>query len=103
MFIIPIQKMDTVSSINTSLTAAGEKENKGGSIPFADVFSDAMNEYRAASAQSDEDSYQLAMGNLDNLASLQINSAKAETARAVVTQLTSRAVNAYKEIMQMQI
>ena len=43
------------------------------------------------------------MGDVSSLHSMMINSAMEATAVETVVQLTSRAVSAYKEIMQMQI
>lgn len=61
---------------------------------------DALQKSQEAAAQ---DAYDLAMGDVSNLHSLMINSAMEATAVETAVQLTSRAVSAYKEIMQMQI
>ncbi len=74
-----------------------------GSLPFADVLQNAVQTLQEQQQKSDEDAYNLAIGNTDNLAGLMIQSAKLETALTMTVQLTSRAVNAYKEIMQMQV
>lgn len=63
----------------------------------------AVENLKETQIQSQQDNYDLAMGNTDNLAAIMINSAKADAAVTMTVQLTSRAVNAYKEIMQMQI
>ena len=73
------------------------------SAPFADVLKNAVENLKETQIQSQQDNYDLAMGNTDNLAAIMINSAKADAAVTMTVQLTSRAVNAYKEIMQMQI
>lgn len=70
---------------------------------FAAVFSQAMQELEASQAQSQQDGEALALGQLDNLGQLQINAMKAETMLNTAVQLTSRAVGAYKEIMQTQL
>ena len=50
-----------------------------------------------------QDTYDLAYGNSADLHTIMIHSAMETTAVETVVQLTSRAVSAYKEIMQMQI
>ena len=50
-----------------------------------------------------DDAYDLAMGRTDDLAAISINSAKAAVALEMTVQVASRAVTAYKEILQMQI
>lgn len=92
----PIQPM-TFSKI-------GETEkNAESSTPFLNILKDAVNEYTSLQKTVDEDSTALALGDADNLAQIQIDSFKAEAALQTAVQLTSRVVNAYKEIMQMNI
>lgn len=72
-------------------------------IPFANILADAVKTTREAQAVSNADAYNLSMGQSDDLTSIMINSNKASTALDMTVQLTTRAVNAYKEVMQMQI
>jgi flagellar hook-basal body complex protein FliE len=53
--------------------------------------------------QSSQDSYDLAMGNTDNLEQIMINSAKLNTTMQLATTITSKVVSTYKEILSMQI
>lgn len=81
-------------------------ENQTGADPtssFSNILKDAVSEYTTLQEASDKDTIDLAVGNADNLAQMQINSMKAETALQTTVQLTSRVVSAYKEIMQTQI
>lgn len=52
---------------------------------------------------SRQDAYNLAMGRSDDLHSVMIHATQASTALKMTVELTSRVVNAYKEIMQTQI
>ena len=100
-FIVPIQPMERMSFAEevTNEKAAGA----GTAIPFQSVLQDAVTQLKDAQAVAAADGYRLTMGDVDNLAQLQINAQKAETMLQTTVQLTSRVVNAYKEIMQMQI
>ena len=87
-------KASPVSSVDGSDTSA---------IPFADVLKEAVSNYASISEVTAAEGEALALGDVDNLAQLQIDSMKAQAALSTTVQLTSRAVSAYKEIMQMQI
>lgn len=70
---------------------------------FGDVLKDAMQTMQETQEVSKQDSYDLALGKTDDLHTVQINSMKASTAVELTAGLTSRALNAYKEILQTQI
>lgn len=78
-------------------------ENDGTAVPFAGMLKDAISDYESLQELTGQDSLALAAGNADNLAQIQINSMKEQAALQTVVQLSSRVVNAYKDIMQMQI
>ncbi|PKM74466.1 MAG: flagellar hook-basal body complex protein FliE [Firmicutes bacterium HGW-Firmicutes-16] len=92
----PIAKM--------ALSKIGEtEESTESSAPFLNVLKDAVSEYASKQEIADADNQALALGESDNLAQIQINTLEAETALQTTVQLTSRVVNAYKEIMQMSV
>ncbi|MEA4894348.1 MAG: flagellar hook-basal body complex protein FliE [Oscillospiraceae bacterium] len=92
----PIQKLN--------FSKIGETEGStDSSSQFLNILKDAVNDYASLQQTTDSDNASLALGDVDNLAQLQINSLKAEAALQTTVQLTSRAVNAYKEIMQMSV
>ncbi len=95
----PIQKM----TFTPEKTVKTDSKDTLASVPFASVLQNAVNEYTALEQTADEESKQLALGNVDNLAQVTIDSLKAKAALQTTVQLTSRIVGAYKEIMQMQI
>lgn len=95
--IIPIQPMEKIDS--TKPMAQPKKENGG----FGSILQNAINDLETLQAKTAEDSRKLALGQIDDLAQVQINTLKASTMLQTTVQLTGRAVNAYKEIMQMQI
>ncbi|MCI2047872.1 MAG: flagellar hook-basal body complex protein FliE [Faecalibacterium sp.] len=99
-FIVPIQAMKPMEFSNTDST---QKAAASGAGSFGNMLTQAMQEYQTLSQTSAQDSTNLALGNVDDLASVQINTMKAESMLQTTVQLTSRAVNAYKEIMQMSV
>lgn len=102
MFIVPITKMQPMGSME-EMGLAAEGLGSSPSIPFADILKDAVDTAQDFQQVSKQDAYDLATGNMDNMSNMMINSAKASTAMEVAVQVTSRAVSAYKEIMQMQV
>lgn len=96
-FITPIKPM--------SLDSFDKPKSTGGStgLPFQKMLGEAMDNMESASKMGSKDGFDLAMGNVEDLAQIQINSLKAQAMMQTTVQLTSRIANAYKEIMQMQI
>lgn len=99
-FISPIKPMPAITFGDSKAGSSGKTEN---SIPFADLLSNAINEYKKSEQVSEQDSNALATGNANNLAQIQIDSMKSQAALQTTVQLTSKMVTAYKEIMQMQV
>lgn len=98
MFIEPIQMM--------RMTGFGEENSlteKAAGLPFANVLKDAITTMQETQQAADKDAVNLANGNVDDLAAIMVNSAKQATAIEMTVQLSTRIVNAYKEVMQMQI
>ncbi len=96
-FIVPMEIESKISQQNV-INAQSPSD-----IPFQNLLTDLINETTNAMEVSEIDSYNLAMGEVDNLAQVQINSLKASTMLQTTVQVTTRAVNAYKEIMSMQL
>lgn len=104
MFIVPISQLTPISSISETQSLDVSAVSGGNSaVPFADVLAGAVQNARETKAVADQDTYKIASGNIDSLEQIMINSSKASIALDTTVQLTTRAVNAYKEIMQMQV
>ena len=102
MFLVPLSSLPPMQGIEST----GMQETSASastSTSFADIMREAMTTLQESQEAAAEDAYQLAMGDISSLHSMMINSAMEATAVETVVQLTSRAVSAYKEIMQMQI
>ena len=99
MFIVPIEPMKPMTFSESGGTLkAPVKQNT-----FQNVLSNAINALNETQAASRYDAYQLAFGNVDNLGEVMINTLKAESMIQTTVQITSRVINAYKEIMSIQI
>lgn len=98
MVFIPITPMDPIKQ-----AVKPEETRRQTEIPFENVLKDAVSTLQQTKATAESDAYRLALGDVDDLAQVQINMLKAESMVQTTVQLTTRMVNAYKEIMQMQV
>ena len=80
----------------------GLKKSDGGG-QFQNILRQAIDQTNQLAEIAQQDSTNLALGTADDLVQVQINSLKAKTMLQTTVQLTTKAVNAYKEIMQMQV
>ncbi len=101
MFFVPIQPMQKMDFSQPETTTV-QAQSAGGSS-FQDILQQAMQNYEQLQAVSEQDGEALALGQADDLAQVQINTFKAQSALQTAVQLTSRTVSAYKEIMQMSV
>lgn len=70
---------------------------------FSGIFTNALNKVNEMQLESEEYKKLLAIGELDNLHDLTIATEKADTALQVIMSIRSKVVEAYKEIMRIQI
>ncbi len=108
--------MSAINSISTADLAAGaaqklkerasvvggsENEESGGT--FADILKDALSAEESTSRSSNADTLNLLTGQTDNLSDVVISAQKSELALSLTVQLRNKAMDAYKEIMNMQV
>lgn len=102
MFIVPITPMQITAEIQKTNAVQQVNETASGAS-FSNLFQSAIDQLKEAEAVTQQDAKDLAMGNADDLHTIMINSTKYATALELTVQLASKAVNAYNEIMRMQI
>ncbi|KNY28385.1 flagellar hook-basal body complex protein FliE [Pseudobacteroides cellulosolvens] len=76
-------------------------ENKG--LNFAEIFNNAINSVNDLQIQSKELTENLAVGRTDNIHEVLIAGEKAEVALQLTMQIRNKILDAYSEIMRMQI
>ena len=105
MTIVPLTGLQPLESIFDKQGAGMPcAQNMGGAVPiFSDILKDAIANVEQTQAVSQQDAYDLAMGKTDDLHTVQINALKASAAVEMAAGITSRALGAYKEIMQTQL
>lgn len=106
MFIVPISGFNSMAETQSiqSITGVNNfKQPKSTNTGFSKIFAEAYENAQVATAISNQDGVDLALGKVDNLSEVMINASKASTATQLAVDLTSRAVSVYKEVMQMSI
>jgi len=72
-------------------------------LGFRNVLNNAIYALEETQRASRYDAIQLALGNVDDMSEIMINTLKAESMIQTTVQITSRVISAYKEIMSIQI
>ena len=72
-------------------------------IPFQDMFTNAVNNVKATDAELNEEIYKLSTGQTDDLHNITIASAKASLSVDLLVELRNKALEAYKEIINMGV
>lgn len=101
-FIIPISRMPSISELH-EITRKSPESTGDVEVPFEDVFREMFGNLTEQQEISSNDSLDLFLGQTDDLHNIMINSEIAGLTLELTVQLTSRALNAYNEIMRMQV
>lgn len=88
---------DSISGINTDLKS--NTENK----TFSETLKDAVQSVNQLQKSADKASQELATGRTDNVADVMIAAEKADIALRVMVQVRNKIIDAYQEIMKMQV
>ncbi|MBD5093521.1 MAG: flagellar hook-basal body complex protein FliE [Subdoligranulum sp.] len=102
MYIVPLTGLQNIESVK-SIAAPSEPVKSSASLPFGDMLREAMESFSEAQKASELDAYSLVTGDISDLHTLTINSAIQQASLEMTVQLASRAVSAYKEVLQMSI
>lgn len=95
-----IAGIDAASGLQ-GLANTGNKNGASGS--FQDMLSNAIESADNLNTVSESNTQALLSGEVDNIAQVMIDGQKAELALDLVIQVRNKVVDAYKEIMNMQV
>lgn len=73
------------------------------SSAFGDIFSKALSDARIEEQASNDAAKELLSGNITDIHSITLQAAKAELALNLAIQIRNKVVDAYNEIMRMQV
>ena len=75
----------------------------GGGVSFADTLKEAVNNVNQIHLDADKKAQELATGKTDDIAGVMIATEKADIALRVMVQVRNKIIDAYQEIMKMQV
>ncbi len=98
-----ISGVGDVSSVATGINQLAGTEYEGTSNLFSSMLSDAIQQADDAHVAASEDTQALLSGEIDDLAQVMISGTKSELALDLVVQVRNKVIDAYTEIMAMQV
>lgn len=105
MFIVPISPMGKIENIkpiggeNTNGNVGAEVNGMG----FKDILNQVVGNVESTEATVNQDAYNLATGKTDDMHTIMINAAKADMALQTMVQLRNKMVEAYTEVMRINL
>lgn len=95
-----------IENAGTSIVSADQlKSQSTGEVQktFADTLTEAISNVNQMQKDSDEKIQQLATGRTDDIAGVMITAEKADLALRTMVQVRNKIIDAYQEIMRMQV
>lgn len=86
-----------------SITGISGKNDSVGGANFADTLKTAIDKVNDLQKAADKGAQDLATGRTDNVADVMIAAEKADIALRVMVQVRNKVIDAYNEIMKMQV
>ena len=101
MFIVPLTS--NITPLETSSAKKQTEEGTEGEATCLDICESLVNNVKETEAQVQQDAIDLMLGDVDDLAQIQVNLEKAATAVDLLVTVKNKAVDAYNEIMRMTV
>ena len=101
-FITPLTSMPTVSSLDKDSNNLSSNEENS-ELSFSETLRQKIQNVKDLEQKSLGSAYAVSMGQTEDIEGAMIDATRASVAIETAVQITTRAVNAYKEIVQMQI
>ncbi len=103
-----LQSGKTTSELRSSQNAAdalGQTQSAGqpGQVSFADMLKDAVGKVNTMQKTADTKMEQLATGQTDNIQDVMVSTEKADIAMRLMVNIRNKVIDAYQEIMKMQV
>ena len=99
----PIVPIESVASLGKTGAAQAAQGGSAVSVPFLSTFRDAVSDVQQTSAALDGEISKLATGQTDNLHDALIASEKASLSVNMVVELRNKLLDAYKEIININV
>lgn len=106
-----LQSSKTASELRSSQNAAdasgqtlaGQPKTASGQVSFADMLKDAVGKVNTMQKTADTKMEQLATGKTDNIQDVMVATEQADIAMRLMVNIRNKVIDAYQEIMKMQV
>lgn len=95
--------ISNLGNISSTLAAKPASVETTGTTGFKDVLSEALQKFDSIGDENAQTTLELMTGNTDDLSNVMITAQKAEIAVELTVAIRNKAMDAYKEIMNMQV
>lgn len=95
--------VSNLSSITNTLASKPAVSETGSENGFKDILNDALDRFEKLGDENGKSTLDLLSGNTDDLSNTMITSQKSEIALNLTVAVRNKAIDAYKEIMNMQV
>lgn len=99
MIITPMEPMIPIKAGKATKDLADSTIGGG----FKQIFTDMYDQYKTEESKFAEDSYALSVGGTDDLHNLEINMKKVELSLSLFLQVRTKALDAYNELIRMNV
>lgn len=103
MAVNSISTLNSISPSKSLFETVDTQQTDTAKIPFADYLTQALNNTNQLLLESDRVANEFAAGNIDNIHQVEIAAQKADIALQFTMQVRNKIMDAYSEIMRMQI
>ncbi len=94
-----------IQQISNIVSQAGQQASSVAKpeVPFTDILSNAMQEAQATDTASQADTLRLLSGDITDIHTATIQAQKAELSLNLAIQIRNKVIDAYNEVMRMQV
>lgn len=100
---ITVQKTSPLQQLAEFENKLQKQEGKEGTVAFGQVLSEAMQDVNKAQLESNEQIHQMLSGDIQDVHSAMIAVQKADLSFQMMMQVRNKLIDAYQEIMRMQV
>lgn len=98
-----MMEINNITAVPSTLSDVRFSTDKESTVSFSDVLKDSLDAIEEQEAVNQENSNVLALGALDNLHNIMIDATKTDIMLQFTMQIRNKVIDAYQEIMRIQL
>lgn len=100
---VALESIKSISGINSLNKEVGSDSVGAEGLGFKDVFEGLIENVKETEAATKVDAYNMSIGNMDDMHTMMINAAKADVALQTMVQIRNKVLDAYSEVMRINL